>query len=53
MSIHAFTPSELDIIYDAIFAHMGGCTDDEESYNMCYTIIEKMHTYSVMNQDEV
>jgi hypothetical protein len=52
MNIHTFNSRELDVIYDAMFAHMG-CTDDEESYNACYAIIEKMHTYSVMNQDEV
>ena len=51
MNLHTFTSSELDVIYDAIFTHLG-CTERDEDARVCNIIIDKMHTYCIMNEKE-
>jgi hypothetical protein len=52
MIIPTFNSRELDVIYDAIFAHLG-CTDNDDDVRACNSIIDKMHIHCTMNQDEV
>jgi hypothetical protein len=52
MNIQAFNANELDAIYDACIAHMY-CTDDDSVADACHTIINKMHIFCTMNQDQV
>jgi hypothetical protein len=51
MNMHAFTSPELDVIYDALVMHMQ-CTDYDEDARVCNIIIDKMHTYCIMNEKE-
>jgi hypothetical protein len=51
MNIQAFNANELDAIYDACIAHMY-CTDDDSVADACHTIINKMHIFCTMNQDQ-
>ena len=51
MIIPAFTSRELDVIYDVIFAHLG-CTDDDDDVIACSSIIDKMHIFSAMNEEQ-
>lgn len=51
MIIPTFNSRELDVIYDAIFAHLG-CTDNDDDARACNSIIDKMHIHCTMNQDE-
>ena len=52
MNMLTFNANELDVIYDAIFAHLG-CTDNDDDARACNTIIDKMHIHSHMNHDEL
>jgi hypothetical protein len=51
MIIPTFTSRELDVIYDVIFAHLG-CTDDDDDVIACASIIDKMHIFSAMNEEQ-
>ena len=50
MNIYSFNSSELDVIYDAIFERLG-CTDSDKESVDCNSIIDKMHLFSIMNED--
>jgi hypothetical protein len=52
MNMLTFNSRELDVIYDVIFAHLG-CTDNDDDVIACNTIIDKMHVYSIMNEEQV
>ena len=52
MNMLTFNSRELDVIYDVIFAHLG-CTDNDDDARACNTIIDKMHVYSTMNEEQV
>ena len=52
MNMLTFNSPEQDLIYDALVMHMQ-CTDDDSVADTCHTIINKMHMYSVMNEEQV
>ena len=52
MNMFAFNSPELDVIYDALTMHMQ-CTDDDDIADTCITIINKMHMYCIMNEEQV
>ena len=52
MIIPAFTSRELDVIYDVIFAHLGCTDDDDDDVIACASIIDKMHIFSAMNEEQ-
>jgi hypothetical protein len=50
MNMLALNSPELDVIYDALSIHRQ-CTDDDSVADTCNTIIQKIHMYSIMNDD--